>query len=205
MKRPLLISDCDDVLLHFLPHFAEWLDEAHAIRFDFDAPGFAAALRHRDGGLVAEDRVWPLLNRFFEGEMHRQSLVAGAAEALGTIGEVADIVILTNIGDAHHAGRIAQLDAFGIRHRVICNQGGKGRPARKLIAETGAGATVFVDDLGPHHESVAKHAPDVWRLHMIADPRHAARTPPAEHAHARIDLWDEALPWVLERLTAAKA
>ena len=203
MKRPLLISDCDDVLLHFLPHFAEWLDEAHGIRFDPDAPGFAAALRHKDGAPVAEERIWPLLDLFFRGEMHRQSLVAGAAEALGTIGEVADIVILTNIGDAHHAGRLAQLDAFGIRHRVICNQGGKGRPARKLIAEMGAGATVFVDDLGPHHESVARHAPDVWRLHMIADPRHAARTPPAEHAHARIDLWDEALPWVLERLKAS--
>ncbi len=205
MKRPLLISDCDDVLLHFLPHFAEWLDEAQDMHFDFEAAGFAGALRYKDGAPVAEDRIWPLLDLFFHNEMHRQSLVAGAAEALGTIGEVADIVILTNIGDAHHAGRIAQLDAFGIRHRVICNQGGKGRPARKLIAEMDAGATVFVDDLGPHHESVAKHAPDVWRLHMIAEPRFAAKTPPAEHAHARIDPWDEALPWVLERLTAAKA
>lgn len=202
MKRPLLISDCDDVLLHFLPHFAEWLDEAHDILFDYDAPGFGAALRRRDGSLVASDDVWPLLDRFFVDEMHRQSLVVGAVEALGKIGEMADIVILTNIGDAHHAGRIAQLEAYGIRHRVICNQGGKGRPARKLIEEMGAGTTVFVDDLGPHHESVAKHAPDVWRLHMIADPRHAARTPPAAHAHVRIDLWDEALPWVLERLGA---
>ncbi len=197
MKRPLLISDCDDVLLHFLPHFVDWLEEAHAIRFDYDAPGFAGALRDRDGGILAEEQAWPLLNQFFEGEMHRQSLVAGAAEALGRIGEVADIVILTNVGAAFHAGRIAQLEAHGIRHRVICNQGGKGRPARRLIGEMDAGTTVFVDDLGAHHESVAKHAPEVWRLHMVADPRHAAKTASAPHAHARIDLWDEALPWVL--------
>ena len=59
---------------------------------------------------------------------------------------------------------------------------------------------VFVDDLAVHHESVAKHAPQVWRLHMIAEPRLAAHTPPAPHAHARIDAWDEALPWILERL-----
>jgi hypothetical protein len=59
---------------------------------------------------------------------------------------------------------------------------------------------VFVDDLPVHHESVAKHAPGVWRLHMVAEPRIAAITPPAPHANARIDGWNEALPWILERL-----
>ena len=29
MSRPLLISDCDEVLLHMVAHFADWLDEAH--------------------------------------------------------------------------------------------------------------------------------------------------------------------------------
>jgi hypothetical protein len=57
-----------------------------------------------------------------------------------------------------------------------------------------------VDDLAVHHQSVAEHAPQVWRLHMIAEPRLAAHTPPASHAHARIDSWEEALPWILERL-----
>ena len=62
---------------------------------------------------------------------------------------------------------------------------------------------MFVDDLPIHHESVAEHAPDVWRLHMIAEPHMAAAAPPSPHAHARIDPWDEALPWVLERLRGA--
>ena len=31
--------------------------------------------------------------------MHRQTIVPGAVEALGRIGEVADIVILTNLGE----------------------------------------------------------------------------------------------------------
>ena len=118
---------------------------------------------------------------------------------LGT-GEVADIVILTNIGDDYQANRVAQLEAFDIRHRVLCNRGGKGRPVQELIDEMKPSATVFVDDLSVHHESVAKHAPDVWRLHMIAEPRLAATTPPAPHAHARIDDWGEALPWILEKL-----
>ena len=65
--------------------------------------------------------------------------------------------------------------------------------------------TVFVDDLAVHHESVAKHAPEVWRLHMIAEPRLAAPTPPAPHAQARIDDWKTALGWILDRFDAGPA
>jgi hypothetical protein len=65
--------------------------------------------------------------------------------------------------------------------------------------------SVFVDDLAVHHESVAKHAPETWRLHMIAEPRLAAPTPPAPDAHARIDGWDEALPWIFERFDLGPA
>ena len=59
----------------------------------------------------------------------------------------------------------------------------------------------FVDDLPMHHASVAKHAPKVWRLHMIAEPKVASAVPKAEHAHARIDDWPTASDWILERFT----
>jgi hypothetical protein len=203
MSRPLLISDCDDVLLHFAPHFAEWVAEAHGLSFALDAPAFSSALLDRDGAPVAREQVWPLLDLFFDREMHRQSLVAGALDALTAIGETADIVILTNIGDQYHANRVAQLARFDIRHRVLCNQGGKGRPVIELIEAMRPSATVFVDDLAVHHESVAKHAPEVWRLQMIAEPRMASVSPPAPHAHARIDTWGEALPWIAARLNGA--
>lgn len=200
--RPLLVTDCDEVLLHMVSHFADWVGEKHGLTFDLASPGFRDALRGPDGAPVGEERVWPLLDEFFRGEMHRQNLVPGAAEALAEISRHADIVILTNIGDEHEAGRVEQLARFEISHRVLCNRGGKGRPVLELVEEMEPSATVFVDDLAVHHESVAKHAPDVWRLHMIAEPRLAVRTAPAEHAHARIDAWDEALPWILERLEA---
>ncbi|HEX8400649.1 MAG TPA: HAD family hydrolase [Allosphingosinicella sp.] len=205
MSRPLLISDCDEVLLHMVTHFAQWLDEAHAIRFDLAAPGFRDALTDRETGLrVGEERVWPLLDGFFDTQMHRQNVVAGAAEALARIGEVADIVVLTNIGDAYQAGRMEQLAAFGIHHRVLCNRGGKGRPVIKLIEEMRPSMTVFVDDLPVHHESVAKHAPDVWRLHMVAEPLMAGHVRPAPFAHARIDDWETATDWISDRMGAAE-
>jgi hypothetical protein len=199
--RPLLITDCDEVLLHMVAHFQDWLGEAHAIDFAFESGDFAGALTRRDNGAQVEaDRVWPLLTDFFRGEMHRQTLVPGALEALGRIGEVADIVILTNLGDEAHGWRVEQLAAHGIAHEVVCNQGGKGVPARAIIDRHSASESVFVDDLAVHHASVAKHAPDAWRLHMVAEPRLAPAVPKAEHAHARIDDWLTATPWILDRL-----
>jgi hypothetical protein len=137
--------------------------------------------------------------------MHRQNVVPGAVEALRRIGEEAEIVILTNIGDEFEAARVEQLERFEIRHRVLCNRGGKGPPVAELIAEMQPAATVFVDDLPVHHQSVAEHAPRVWRLHMIAEPRLAAHTPPAPDAHARIDGWDEASAWIMARFADGPA
>ena len=205
MTRPLLITDCDEVLLHMVSHFAEWLDEAHDLAFDLKAPGFRDSLTTRDGAAVPAERVWPLLDGFFTSEMHRQNIVPGAAEALARIGETADIVILTNIGDEYEAGRVEQLERFEIRHRVLCNRGGKGPPVAELVAQMKPSATVFVDDLAVHHESVAKHAPEVWRLHMIAEPLLAAHTPAAGHAHARIDAWENAVGWIEGRLAEGPA
>ena len=205
MNRPLLITDCDEVLLHMVSHFADWVKDAHHLSFDIGAAGFRDALRDAAGQPVGEERVWPLLDGFFQTEMHRQNVVPGAAEALRKIGEEADIVILTNIGDEFEAGRVEQLARFEIRHRVLCNRGGKGRPVAELIADMQPSAAAFVDDLAVHHHSVANHAPAVWRLHMIAEPRLAAGTEAAPHAHARIDHWDEAADWILERLRGGPA
>lgn len=206
MSRPLLISDCDEVLLHMLVHFAQWLDESHGYDFRLESERFSEAIRDRATGAPGPaDRIWPLLDRFFLGEMHRQNLVPGALEALRALGREADIVILTNIGDEHQASRIEQLARFDIRHRVLCNRGGKGRPVAELIAEMKPSAAVFVDDLAVHHESVASHAPEVWRLHMIAEPQVAKHVPRAPDAHARIDAWSEAVDWIREKFTEGRA
>jgi len=205
MTRPLLITDCDEVLLHMLTHFAEWVEEAHGYDFSLDSGSFAEAIRDGSGAPVPADQIWPLLDGFFDSEMHRQNVVPGAVEALQRIGTRADIVILTNVGDQHQAGRVEQLARFEIHHRVLCNRGGKGRPVTELIEEMRPSAVVFVDDLAVHHESVAKHAPEVWRLHMIAEPKVAAVMPTAPFAHARIDTWDEAVSWIEARFAEGSA
>lgn len=201
--RPLLITDCDEVLLYMVAPFREWLDEVHEIDFDFSGGDFAKALVDRKTReAVKPGDIWPLLNAFFDTEMHRQMPIPGAIEALQAIGEHADIVVLTNLNDHRQQARSAQLARFGVHHRVVCNQGPKGEPLQRIVDEHAPSVAIFVDDLPQHHESAAEHAPDVWRLHMVGEAAlapHIACAAEAGHAHARIDSWTEALEWVLER------
>lgn len=202
MTRPLLICDCDEVLLHMVRHFGTWLRESHDIAFTPDGADFANSMVRADGSRPSREEMWGLLGGFFPAEMSRQTLVPHAREALAALAETADIVILTNLSDACRTARIDQLAAFGIDHRVECNQGGKGDPVARLVAEHHPTVTVFVDDLAVHHESVARHAPDVHRLHMVAEASLAPSVPPAAAAHARIDDWQVARGWIAARFAA---
>ena len=178
-------------------HFRDWVAEAHRCHFAVER-AFGDSLT-RDGVPLARDEIWPLLDGFFETEMHRQTLVPGAREALERLGKQADIVVLTNLGHHFNEARATQLLGHGIAHRVVTNQGGKGDPVASLLTEFAPSVAVFVDDLAQHHASVATAAPRVFRLHMIAEPRLAEITPPAPAAHARIDPWDDALCWIEAR------
>lgn len=206
MNRPLIITDCDEVLLHMVVPFRQWLDETHNVHFDMRERGFAEALRHKDSGLPLERAlVWELLIGFFDTEMHRQAPIAGAVEALGRLSRIADIVVLTNITERHHGQRVEQLAAHGLDLPVHWNQGGKGRPLAAILAERQPGVALFIDDLAEHHASVANHAPNVWRLHMVGEPEIAADVPAAAMAHARIDEWAAAEAWITARLSEGPA
>lgn len=205
-QKPLLISDCDEVLLHMVVPFREWLDADKHIHFDLESGNFVDALRHKhDGTLVPQDAVWPMLKEFFNGEMHRQGAIDGAVEAINKLAEKADVVILTNLLDDRRDARAEQLRAVGIDFPVYCNQGGKGEPLAKIVADHNPSVTVFVDDLGHQHGSVAKHAPDVWRLHMVGEPILAKHIKTNPAAHNRIDLWSDALSWITDKFDSGKA
>lgn len=204
MSRPLVISDCDEVLLHMIAPFRDWLGEAHQIDFDLSGREFHQAMTRRGTGeAVDPSEVWPLLNRFFDDEMHRQMPIAGAVKGIAALAEHADVVVLTNLLDHRQENRTRQLADHGIRVRVFTNQGPKGPALKAILDEYNPSRAVFIDDLAQHHGSVAELLPHVSRLHLCGEPSiapHIACAHQAGHAHARIDDWDSALPWLLARL-----
>jgi hypothetical protein len=209
MSRPLVVSDCDEVLLHMVAHFRDYVGEAHGVEFDLAGGSFAQAMRYRDGGAVLPDaEMWRLLNLFFDTEMPRQTAIDGAVAAMARLGEDADVVILTNLLDHRAERRTAQLAEHGIAARVFTNQGPKGPALKAIVDEYRPSRVAFIDDLAPHHQSTGEHVPDAIRLHLCGEPLIAGQIDCAHsagHAHARIDRWDEALPWLLERLHGDRA
>lgn len=196
MSRPLIISDCDEVLMHMVVPFRAWLDEQHGVEFSFSG-GFERALRHKTSGDIVERKlVWSLLGDFFVTEMHRQLPIQGAVEAMARLSQRADIVIVTNIGEELAQARADQIHAHGLPYPVIGNRGGKGPVIRKLLEERQPPQMFFIDDLGANHVSVARDVPQCWRLHMVGEPELAPHVETARDAHQRIDDWARAEQWI---------
>ena len=204
MTRPLIISDCDEVLLHMVAPFKDWLEASQGVDFNLEGHNFTEALRWQTSGeLLAPPDIWTMLGRFFDSEMDSQLPILGAVEGINTLAERADVVILTNLVDERREKRTAQLAAVGINARVFTNQGPKGPALKAIIEEYAPSRAVFIDDLAQHHASVAELTPHVTRLHLCGEPMIAHTIDCAHkagHAEARIDVWAEALPWLLERL-----
>ena len=205
MTRPLIVSDCDEVLLHMVAPFKVWLESTQGVNFHLEGHNFAEALRWQSTGEVLEGmEIWKMLGRFFDTQMDTQEPIEGAVEAINALAEVADIVILTNLVDERREKRAEQLAKVGIHAPVYTNQGPKGPALKAILEEHGADRQVFfIDDLAQHHLSVKETVPEVIRLHMCGEPSIAGGITCAHtegNAHARIDRWADAVPWLMERM-----
>lgn len=194
--KPLLILDCDEVILEFAGPFKRWLHEARDIELRFDSFALSGNMRHLSDGRLVDMAEFPaLLDRFFAEGQHLQDPAEDAIATLTRLSEAMDLVVLTNIPAAWRDIRLDRLKTLGLDVPVYANDGPKGRMVKELAGDRRA---VFVDDLPPHHDSAAKHAPDVGRLHMVADAMLRPLIPAAPAAHARLDRWVEAEPWILD-------
>lgn len=210
MTRPLIVSDCDEVLLYMVSHFKEWLEATQGVNFHLDGHNFAEALRwQKSGDLLEPADIWKMLGRFFDTEMDTQTAIPGAVDAINTLSEHADIVVLTNLVDERREKRAEQLERVGIAVPVYTNQGPKGPALKAILEEHGADRpALFIDDLAQHHASVREVSPDVLRLHMCGEPSIAKAITCAHSAgdaDARIDVWDEAVPWILQQFEEVAA
>lgn len=192
--KPLLILDCDEVILEFAGPFARWLLEKRDIELRYDSYALIGNMRFQESGeLVPREQIWTLLAEFFLEGQGFQTPVAGALDAISALQEECDLVVLTNVPEVGKEAREKRLQELGLDCPVFTNRGAKGP---KVLELAGGRRSVFVDDAPSHHESVAHHAPDVGRLHMVASEVLQPLILAAEHAHARHDQWTDALPWL---------
>jgi hypothetical protein len=197
MSRPLVISDCDGVLLEFIAPFVAYLESEHDLTLRLDTFALTGNVRRRDGTAVSGAEFPPLLDGFFTSHMPMQLPIAGAAAALAALATWCDVVVLTNIADHHAVARTTVLAQLGMPYRVIGNHGAKGGPIKLLIDEFQPSAVVFIDDLPPNHSSAKSVAPDVHCIHMVAEDAVRGLIPAAADADIRIDDWHHALPHII--------
>ena len=204
MSRPLIITDCDEVLLYMVSPFRDWLDETQGVDFHMGTNDFSKALRWQENGeYLAPEEIWHMLGRFFDTEMHRQSPIPGAIEGINTLGEKADVVVLTNLVDKRQQMRTEQLADHGLAARVFTNQGPKGPALQRILDEYNPTKAIFIDDLAQHHRSARETIGSITTLHLCGEPMLAPHIDCAHtsgHADARIDTWDQALPWLMGEL-----
>ena len=50
MSRPLLVTDCDEVLLYMVAHFKAWLEEGQGVSFNMVGNDFGESMRWKESG-----------------------------------------------------------------------------------------------------------------------------------------------------------
>jgi hypothetical protein len=151
-----------------------------------------------DRTAVLDVEVTALLDEF-RGNLDSLEPVDGATEAIKSVANHADVVVLSNVTAAQAIARSRNLAACGLDLPVVCNSGPKGPAVRELSRRAGR-PVFFIDDIAPHLASVAETAPHVLRIHLVGDARLKSLLPICEHAHLRADGWQEAAAFMLARL-----
>jgi len=190
-ERPLVICDVDEVVVHFLKGLEAYLNE-RGLWLDPASFALNGNIRHKEGNApLPVDRLGPLLMDFFAAGVRNLTPIDGAKDALATLCERADIVMLTNLPDEFRGDRIANLADHGIVFPVVTNQGPKG-PAVSAIAAGRRAPVVFIDDNHGYLASAREHNPDVHLVHFLQDHRFGRHVEHFDYMSLRTDNWREA-------------
>ncbi len=198
--RPLIAVDVDEVLVIFTDHLARYIEtlgfEMRITSYQLEGSMFPAG----SDTPIPFDACIELINKFFAVEVSRQEAIPGGAAALSNLSSTAQIVILTNAPRHGRDGRRQNLDALGIPYPLIVNGGGKGR-AMAWLARAADAPCAFVDDSVTQIASVAKHAPEVTRIHFAWAPLIAQLFPECADATCQVRAWPAAEAELRARLS----
>ena len=197
-KRPLLVCDVDEVVLHLVSPFEEVLIERG---YELRSKSFQLTgnIFERDTGREATQAdVWAALTQLFEEQDRRQHPVDGVADGLAEIERDVEIVFLTNMPHQFGPQRRAHLEAHGMRYPLLTNTGTKATGIAAL--KDGRPAVGFVDDTPTNLVQVAEAHPDVALFHFMADDAFRGLAERVDGVTISTGDWREAAPHIRERL-----
>ena len=188
--RPLLAVDADEVLVYLAEHLARYLPtigfRMRLTQYQLEGSIFPADCEIP----VPFDHCLRLIDRFFDDETLNQQALPGAVEALARLSAQAQVVVLTNVPRHARDLRRRNLAALGMDYPMVENAGGKGKALCWMLAHAGA-PVAFVDDSLKQHESAARRAPEVIRVHFVGAGHLRRILPESPAAHHRVEGWAE--------------
>ena len=190
-RRPLIICDVDDVVVHFLRGFDAILARSGHV-LEVNSFALNGNVVHRESrSEMPSEAVSKLIDDYFIDQTEHMEAIEGAVSSLLDLGNRATVVMLTNL--PHHARdkRISNLSKHGLPYPVITNSGPKG-PAIKDLAGRTSGPVVFVDDSPNFVKSSFEFAPDVKIVHFLHDERFKKMHQPFEFVSHTTGEWDDA-------------
>jgi hypothetical protein len=187
--KPLLISDVDEVIVHFIKEFEEFIGKSDLSLKPGNPADPYHIFEHKTGLRLSTVQAFELVNDFFIKHTRHMKAISGAIEGLNALGNHATVVMLTNL--PHFAGddRRANLSMLGLNFPVITNSGPKGPAIRDLASRTSA-PVVFIDDSQHFIQSAFDHAPDVHLIHFLHDNRFSTFVPNLDFVSLRSDNWN---------------
>lgn len=198
--RPLIITDCDEVLMQFLVGLELYL-ETQGLWLDLQSYALTGNIKRRETNEAIEPIEMPeLMKGFFATSTRSLLAVPGAADALKSLSARAQVVVLTNVPFSEKETRAKSLAEQGMDYPVVANKGLKGAAVRKLAGMVEA-PVFFLDDIPHNIASVAKAHDACHLLHFIADKRLAKLMGPADDCHFHTTEWDAARTFIEDRMT----
>ncbi len=198
-QKPILLVDADEVLLRFIERLETYfLSQGYELRLtSFRLAGNVFC--SQSGVPASAERVKQLIAAFFIACVDDIAPVQGAATGLANLSPHYQIFIVSNVPAACRKRREMSLARLEMPYPVVANQGNKG-PIIQTIAQATGQKIVFIDDLPPQHASAARHCPESYRVHFVADKRLGRLIEKAPDAHIRLDDWHSLTPHLIERL-----
>ena len=187
-NRPVIISDADEVILHFAHILSDYL-RTQGMYVNFTSYALEGNIRYLDNDAPVDSSLFKaIIDDYFDNYVEKQTLVKNVHKHLKNLSEFCDIVILTNIPHDYADRRRKLFQDNGLNYPMISSSGPKG-PVMEAIRKLTPEKLIFIDDISHHHQSVAELVPDTLRIQYIANRHLNDIEQKSKHCHHRCRDW----------------